>query len=111
MSNYCLLLSFAWTRRKEHQPNENHDRISVAVVQMCSVNNKVENLFTTQRLIAEAVANKSQHATLDMICLPECCAFMGATRSETVTAAEDILPPVIDGKYTKYLSLLTVLPV
>ena len=91
-------VTFPMDRRKEHQQGEKHDKISVAVIQMCSVNNKVENLFATQRLISEAVA-KSQYPTLDLICLPECCAFMGATRSETVTAAEDILPPLIDGKY------------
>jgi predicted amidohydrolase len=78
---------------------ENRDnKISVAVIQMCSVSNKVENLLTTHRLMVEAVTN-SQQPAVELVCLPECCAFMGTTRSETITAAEDIFPPIIDGKY------------
>lgn len=64
-------------------------KLLVAVVQMCTGNNKVTNLLSTYRLISKASAEKDY--SLDMVCLPECAAFMGTTRAETVTAAEDIL--------------------
>lgn len=57
---------------------------------MCSINSKISNLLTINRLIATAVQNSV--SKLDFVCLPECCVFMGKSRTETVAAAEDIYP-------------------
>lgn len=61
------------------------ETLSVAAVQMCSVNNKLTNLRATERLIAQAVRENSQ---LSLVCLPECCVFMGESGPQTVAAAE-----------------------
>lgn len=61
------------------------DVLSVAAVQMCSVSNKLTNLRTTERLVAQAVR---EHPELSMVCLPECCVFMGESSLQTVSAAE-----------------------
>lgn len=65
------------------------DTISVAAVQMCSVSNKLVNLRTTERLVAQAVR---EHPDVSMVCLPECCVFMGESGLQTVAAAELLDP-------------------
>ncbi|CAM9154440.1 unnamed protein product, partial [Ectocarpus fasciculatus] len=52
---------------------------------MCSTHNKARNRDLCARLIAEATGNGAQ-----LVCLPECCAFMGKTAVETLGAAEDL---------------------
>lgn len=66
------------------------DSLSVAAVQLCAVNNKLINLRTTERLVAQAVRECS--GVLHMVCLPECCAFVGESGLQTIAAAEPIDP-------------------
>lgn len=63
-------------------------KLCVAAIQMCSTNNKLTNLKRTLRLVRQAVTD---HPNIDMVCLPECCTFMGASTAETVAAAEPII--------------------
>lgn len=65
------------------------DTLSVAAVQMCSVNNKLVNLRAIERLVGQAVRERPG---LGMVCLPECCVFMGESGEQTVAAAEALDP-------------------
>ncbi|KAL7558616.1 hypothetical protein ACA910_019449 [Epithemia clementina (nom. ined.)] len=58
----------------------------VAVAQMCSTADKVQNLIDIA-----VCAGRSQHYGAQMLFLPEACGFMGATGAETVRNAE---PPI-----------------
>lgn len=64
------------------------ERLRVAAIQMCSVDNKLTNLRSIYRLVRRAVS-EGPGATL--VCLPECCVFMGQNGDQTVAAAEPIL--------------------
>ena len=55
---------------------------------MCSKNNKLYTLKLTNRLIKHALL--WHHQKVELICLPECNAFMGASREETIAASEII---------------------
>jgi extradiol dioxygenase family protein len=63
-------------------------RLRVAAVQMCSVENKLKNLQTIARLVRRAVA---EGLGAELVCLPECCTFMGLNGDQTVAAAEPII--------------------
>lgn len=65
------------------------DRLVVAAVQMCSTNNKLLNLQLTHALVERAVRER---VDVGLVCLPECSAFMGSTREETLLASEEIDP-------------------
>lgn len=65
------------------------DTLSVAAIQMCSVDNKLTNLRTTNRLVHQAVCDRPG---LHFLCLPECCVYMGKSGLQTVAAAELIDP-------------------
>lgn len=63
------------------------DEMRAAVVQMCSVNDKQKNL---QQITATIEKICTDHPDTALVCLPECCIFMGNTMEETVDASEDI---------------------
>ena len=65
------------------------DRLVVAAVQMCSTNNKLVNLQLTHALVERAV---QERVDVGLVCLPECSAFMGSNREETLLASEEIDP-------------------
>lgn len=67
--------------------------IRVAVAQMCSVNDKVENLKVARSLCAEA-RSRGCH----FIALPENTPFLGTSRKESLAAAESIDGPCL-GEY------------
>ncbi len=62
--------------------------LKVAVIQLCSINDKLVNTKTIQDLIAQA--RRDAVDGIDLVCLPECCIFMGMSMEETLQAAEDI---------------------
>jgi hypothetical protein len=63
-------------------------KFRVAAIQMCAVNNKLTNLQTIARLVRRAVA---EGPGAELVCLPECCTFMGLNGDQTVAAAEPII--------------------
>ena len=65
------------------------ETLSVAAIQMCSVNNKLTNLRTVERLVQQATRDC---LGLQLVCLPECCVYMGESGLQTVAAAETIDP-------------------
>jgi hypothetical protein len=60
--------------------------IKIAAVQMCSVSDKFTNLMTCERLVKTASENGAR-----LVCLPECCLFIGgglySTSSSTAVAS------------------------
>jgi hypothetical protein len=75
--------------------SERNEFLHVYALQMCSVNNKQENLLTIKNLIlsiAEARGfSKTREAVIEethLVCLPENCLFMGTNREETLLQAE-----------------------
>ena len=62
----------------------------MASIQMCSSSNKSENLLKIEKFATEAKVNGAS-----MICLPECCCFMGNNAAETLNNAETIDGPSI----------------
>jgi hypothetical protein len=63
-------------------------KLRVAAIQMCSVDNKLINLQSINRLVRRAVC-EGPGATL--VCLPECCVYMGRNGDQTVGAAEPVV--------------------
>lgn len=58
--------------------------IKIAAVQMCSVSDKFTNLMTCERLVKTASENGAR-----LVCLPECCLFIGGglySSSTTMTS-------------------------
>ncbi len=68
----------------------NESVLNIAVVQLCSSNNKQRNFTETVEMIKLAV---HCNPTVTLVCLPECSAFVGASANETLSAAEIIPPP------------------
>jgi hypothetical protein len=82
-------VTLIWSASMTSQRTSVHlSGLSVAVLQMCSSNNKALNLKKTACLVAKAVLESPQK--LQMVFMPECCAFMGYTRLETLAAAEAV---------------------
>ena len=81
------------------------DRLVVAAVQMCSTNNKLLNLQLTNALVEKAVRER---VDVGLVCLPECSAFMGCTREETLLASEEIDPSTSYPKDQCYIDFMGV---
>jgi hypothetical protein len=62
--------------------------LRVAVIQMCSVNDKETNFQKIEELVAKARADVIEG--LDLVCLPECCMFIGNSMEETLHHAETV---------------------
>lgn len=69
-------------------PSSPADRLLVAAIQMCAVDNKLTNLQTIHRLVRRAV---SEGLGAALVCLPECCTYMGRGGDQTLAAAEPVL--------------------
>lgn len=57
----------------------------LAVVQMCSGNDKQANLDKIRALATDAAAKGAS-----LVCLPECCVYMGTSSADTVKNAENL---------------------
>jgi len=68
----------------------------LAVVQMCSSNNKQSNLDKMRAFATQAAGQGA-----DMVCFPECCVYMGASTADTVKNAE-----ALDGPSMRAICLL-----
>jgi Carbon-nitrogen hydrolase len=82
-------------------PPASSRQLKVAAIQMCSTDDKAENLAATERLIARAVSESGS----TFICLPECAAFMASPEKNIFDAAETISHET-PGTYTFALSQL-----
>eukprot|EP00527_Entomoneis_sp_CCMP2396_P008399 CAMPEP_0198147612 /NCGR_PEP_ID=MMETSP1443-20131203/36900_1 /TAXON_ID=186043 /ORGANISM="Entomoneis sp., Strain CCMP2396" /LENGTH=341 /DNA_ID=CAMNT_0043812021 /DNA_START=204 /DNA_END=1229 /DNA_ORIENTATION=+ len=63
---------------------------TVAVAQLCSTSNKIDNLFQMAKCAGWAMASQSK-----MLFLPEACGFLGQSAKETFANAE---PPFLEDK-------------
>lgn len=59
----------------------------VAAIQMCSVADKQKNLQTIRWLVDRC---KTKSPQVQLICLPECCIFVGQNSTQTLSIAETI---------------------
>lgn len=62
---------------------QSNRKTKVAAIQLCSGNDREANLKSIDRLVAEAASNGAR-----LVCLPECCSFMGSQSSELLAVAE-----------------------
>ena len=60
----------------------------IAAIQMCSTNNIIHNINNTIILVNRAI---SQGALL--VCLPECCSYMGLRATDVLEVASDLSRP------------------
>ena len=72
---------------------------AVALIQICSGNNKERNWLTCERLIRRAVSDDN---AVQLVCLPENFSFMGCNRYESMAAAE---PLFLSRTLAKYQAL------
>jgi uncharacterized HAD superfamily protein len=67
--------------------------LNIFAVQMCSVNDKQANLQRIEKIVLDISVKhqlKSENEITNLICLPECCLFMGNSSDETVNQVESI---------------------
>ena len=62
----------------------------IAVVQMCSTNDKHKNLMKMKLYAEDASRNGAE-----LVCFPECCVYMGVSPADTVKNAEPLEGPSI----------------
>ena len=72
--------------------------LNVAVIQMCSINCKSANLVKAKQMCTKALDESKEK--LDLICFPECSAFVGTSGAESISAAETIQA---EGGYISHL--------
>ena len=74
----------------------------IAAIQLCSTHDKESNFVTCERLIRAAASKGAR-----LICLPECCMFIGCSAEQTIEAAEALAGPTI-AKYQELAASLSV---
>ncbi len=68
--------------------NESSDIAVIAAVQMRSTDNKAKNIAVCEKMIIKASQDGAK-----LVCLPECCWFIGKSREDTLAAAEVLSGP------------------
>ena len=73
----------------------------VALIQMNATNDKERNYEICAQLISQLVlsSHSSSMSKIQLICLPECFAFIGQTSVESIEAAEDLHESLVIQKY------------